>query len=57
MTWFTEYRHDIEKRGAEWMVSIWQKGKLIQELPFQTCGEALSFVERREGCQKFSSFH
>jgi len=57
MTWFTDYRHEVERQPEGWVVSIWKGAKLIQQLPFETCSAALSFVERREGCEKFSSIH
>lgn len=52
--WFTDYKHQIESRPEGWAVLIWHNGKLIQELVFDTCNAALSFVERREGCQASS---
>ena len=55
MTWFTDYRHEVEWQPEGWVVSIWKGARLIQQLPFETCSAALSFVERREGCEKFSS--
>lgn len=55
--WLTSYRHEVERQPEGWVVSIWKGAKLIQQLPFETCSAALSFVERREGCEKFSSIH
>ena len=49
--WLTEYRHDIQQRPEGWVVLIWNGRQLIQRTVFESCNAALSFVERREGCQ------
>lgn len=54
MAWFISYRHEVERQPEGWVVSIWQGTKLIQQLPFESCNAALSFVEKREGCQSSS---
>lgn len=54
MAWFTSYRHEVERQPEGWVVSIWQGAKLVQQLPFESCNAALSFVEKREGCQSSS---
>ncbi len=54
MAWFTSYRHEVERQPEGWVVSIWQGAKLIQQLPFESCNAALSFVEKREDCQSSS---
>lgn len=67
MAWFTSYRHEIKRQPEGWVVNIWQtaqhpsqwddgfiEDRLIQQLPFETCNAALSFVEKREGCQSSS---
>ena len=48
--WLPNYRHDIEHRPSEndYIVKIYEGAKLIQVSFFNTCGAALSFVERRE---------
>lgn len=56
--WLTQYRHKIKQRPkhGDWLVQVFHGRKLVQVIPFTACNAALSFVERREGCEFFTPF-